>query len=181
MLREGFAKAGQSLDETWLAKQGYEFFLEVYETNLATHTALYPHVSSALDTLAEHGWGLGVCTNKPTRLARLLLKELGILQRFASLIGAGTLFHRKPHPEPLLRTITEAGGIPDRSILIGDTQTDLDTARAANVRVVLVEFGPQGEAVNELAPDAFLSSYQELPEIAERLVGIDHNQARICV
>ncbi len=171
MLRAGLAKAGQPPDGDWVAGDGYRDFLKDYETGLSVHTHLYPGVIKALDELAADGWRLGICTNKPERLARILLEDLGIIFRFLSLIGADTLSVRKPHSRPLLRAITEAGGIRSKSMLVGDTHTDVQTARAAGVPVALVAFGPQGCAAASLRPDAFLESFEQLPDIARQLCG----------
>ena len=170
MLRSGMSKAGLPPDKDWIAADGYEDFLKDYESGLSVHTELYPGVTEALDALAADGWRLGICTNKPERLARLLLEDLGVLARFGSLIGADTLPFRKPHPEPLLRAITEAGGLRSRSFLVGDTDTDVRTARSARVPVTLVAFGPQGNAAGSLDPDALLERFPELPRVAKKLL-----------
>lgn len=170
MLRAGFAKLGATKNEVKINKELYQSFLKVYERGLSAHTKLYPGVTESLDMLISEGWRLGICTNKPERLAILLLKDLGIFSRFTSLIGADTLPLKKPHPVPLLRAITEVGGIKSRSILIGDTETDVKTARAAGVPVFLVSFGPQGAVAQTLNPDNLLEHYLELPRLAAEYI-----------
>ncbi len=54
---------------------------------------------------------------------------------------------------------------------MGDTETDRKTARAAGVPVALVTFGPEGEGVARLAPEALLHHFDDLPDLALRLVG----------
>lgn len=170
LLAEGFKRVKKEIDDQWFTTEGYPSFLRIYEVNLSVHTTLFPDVTSTLDALINGGWRLGVCTNKPERLARLLLTDLGVIDRFGSLIGADTLPTRKPHPEPLLKAISEVGGCPEQSILVGDTDTDVNTARAANVAVVAMALDEEQEGLSlSLGADALLTSYNELPRLAAKL------------
>ena len=144
MLRAGLARAGAATRRRWSAL--YPRLLDVYAAALAVHTRLYDGAEAALDRLEAEGWRLGICTNKPERLARLLLEELGVGGRFAALLGADSLPVRKPDPRHLVETIARAGGEPGRAVLVGDTVSDREAARAAGVPCVLVGFGPEGGA-----------------------------------
>ncbi|PRX37927.1 phosphoglycolate phosphatase [Meinhardsimonia xiamenensis] len=170
MLRLGFQRVLGRVDEARVDAE-YAPFLAAYAEALDTHSRLYPGAAAALEALAGEGCRLGVCTNKPEALAEELLCRLGVRGLFASLIGADTLEVRKPHPRPLLEAIARAGGERARAVLIGDTETDRATAAAAGVPAVLVTFGPEGEAVKALAPEALLRSYGELPAVVARLIG----------
>jgi phosphoglycolate phosphatase len=78
---------------------------------------------------------------------------------------------RKPDPAPYRASVEAVGGQVARSILIGDTETDRKTAAAAGVPSVLVSFGPEGRAIERLAPEALLDHYDDLPGLAVRLLG----------
>ncbi len=169
MLRAGLARRGGTPDEAEIDRL-YPRLLELYRRDLAVHTRLYDGAETALDRLAAAGWRLGVCTNKPEGLAALLLKALGIDGHFAAMLGADSLPFRKPDPRHVLETIARAGGAADRAVLIGDTLTDRDAARAAGIPCVLVGFGPDPGAVAALAPDAIVAHFDELPALLERLV-----------
>ena len=134
-------------------------------------TTLYPGCLDAVEALDRAGYRVGICTNKPEALAVLLMDRLGVLDRFGSLIGADTLATRKPDPAPFLEAVRRAGGDPGMSVLVGDTETDARTARAARVPLILVGFGPEGRAVERLRPDAMLSAYGELGKVVEDLIG----------
>ena len=95
---------------------------------------------------------------------------MGIRGLFASLVGADTLPVRKPDPAPYLLSVEQAGGRVAQSILIGDTETDYRTARAAGVPVVLVTFGPEGSDVARFGPDALIGHFDELPALANLLL-----------
>jgi phosphoglycolate phosphatase len=168
MLRAGLARGtGEDGREV---ERLYPRLLDFYAAALAVHTRLYDGAEAALGRLAARGWRLGICTNKPERLALLLIAELGLARHFAVLLGADSLPVRKPDPRHLLETIARAGGVPERAVLVGDTVTDRETARAAGVPCVLVGFGPEGGAVSALEPEALIAHFDELPEVLERLV-----------
>ncbi len=169
MLRAGLDREGGAWDEA-LVDDLYPRLLAAYEAKLAVETRLFDGATAALDRLAGDGWRLAICTNKPERLAALLVEALGIAGRFGALLGADTLAFRKPDPRHLLETIARVGGDPGRAVLVGDTVTDRDAARAAAVPCVLVGFGPEGEAVAGLEPAAMIGHFDELPAVLERLV-----------
>jgi phosphoglycolate phosphatase len=164
MLRLGFERLGLGGD----VDGQYPQLLAHYAQGLDRQTRLYPGAVAAIEALRAKGWQAAICTNKPAALAEELLRRLGVRDLFASLVGADTLPVRKPDPAPYRLAVAEAGG--GASFLVGDTVTDRDTARAAGVPIVLVAFGPEGEGVARLAPDALLASYDDLPALAETLV-----------
>ena len=169
MLRLGFSRLGAT-DEAEVDAQ-YPVLLAAYEQGIDRHTRLYPGVVDAVEALLAAGFRTGICTNKPAGLAELLMDRLGVRGLFGSLVGADTLPVRKPDPAPYLLSVERAGGAVTRSMLVGDTETDSRTAAAAGVPVALVTFGPEGEGVSRLAPDALLGRFADLPALAERLIG----------
>lgn len=167
MLRLGFSRLGQ-VDEALVDAQ-YPHLLAAYADAIAVHSRMYDGAMDAVETLRLRGFAVGIATNKPERLADLLLRQLGVRDAFASLIGADTLPVRKPDPAHHIAAVRAAGGDVARSILVGDTITDRDTARRAGVPVVLVGFGPAQAQIAALQPDAILHDYADLPDIAARL------------
>jgi len=157
--------------ETALVDRLHAAFLDHYEANIARHTRPYNGLDAALDRFAAAGWAFAVCTNKIESLSRKLLGELGLTGRFAAICGGDTFASRKPHPDHLLETIARAGGVRDRSIMVGDSRTDLDTARAAHVPFVGVSFGYTPVPMADLGPDLLIGSFDDLlPEQAARLI-----------
>ncbi|SOH92351.1 phosphoglycolate phosphatase [Monaibacterium marinum] len=167
MLRLGVQRLG--IDDVIIDEE-YQTLLDHYDAHIDVHTRLYPGVEAALDRLAADDWVLGVCTNKPEALAETLLKKIGIRDRFTAMLGADTLPVRKPNPEHLFETVRRAGGNVDRTVLMGDTITDRDTARNAGVPIVLVGFGPLGADIVDMQPDAILPHYDDLPDLLDRLI-----------
>jgi phosphoglycolate phosphatase len=169
MLRLGFSRVRPGWSEADVDAQ-YPRLLAAYAEDIDRHTVLYPGAVAAVEALRAAGYATGICTNKPEALAETLLTRLGIRGLFASLIGADTLPVRKPDPAPYRAAVAGAGGSVVRSILIGDTETDARTARAAGVPVALVTFGPEGRGVERFAPDALLDHFDTLPALAARLL-----------
>lgn len=169
MLSHGLERVGAYSDDT--VTSYYPMLLEAYAQDIDTHTVFYPGALEAVDALLAAGYGVGICTNKPEALADLLLTRLGVRDRFAALVGADTLPVRKPDPEPLREAARRAGGHPDHCVLIGDSDTDRNTARAAGVPSVLVTFGPSGDDMAALEPEALLHHFDDLPEIVSGLIG----------
>lgn len=169
MLRLGMARLGRDGDaaevDAW-----YPRLLAAYGEGIDRESRLYPGAMDAVAALSAEGWRVGICTNKPAALAEALMQDLDFRSPFAALVGADTLPVRKPDPAPLLETVRRVGGDPRRALLVGDTVTDRDTARAAGMPVVLVGFGPEGRTVERLAPDALLEHYDALQEMVERLL-----------
>ena len=170
LLRAGLERINGARPDEEFVGRTYPAFLGVYEDEIDRHTKLYAGVGGTLERMRGNGWRLGVCTNKPERLARILLSRLGVLGSFDSLVGADTLRVRKPDPEPLLHSIAATGGEPGRSVFVGDTEMDLKTARAASVPIILVSFGPEDSGVARYGPDAMLETFEHLPEVAAGLV-----------
>jgi phosphoglycolate phosphatase len=144
-------------------EQMFQLFLTYYESRIADDSRLYPGVIEALDALAARGDTFAVCTNKIERPAKLLLEKLGVAGRFAFICGQDTFGVAKPDPLPLLRTIQAAQGEITRTLMIGDSKTDIATARAAGIPVIAVDFGYTDRPIEEFAPDRVISHFSELP------------------
>ena len=155
---EGRPAAKPDMDRLFAA------FIEHYAAHIADRSRPYPQVEATLDRLAAQGHRLAVCTNKLEWLSRRLLTALNLTERFATICGQDTFGVMKPDPDVLRQTIQRAGGEPASAVMIGDSGTDVRTARAANVPVIAVDFGYTEVPVATLHPDRIISSYGELPD-----------------
>ena len=170
MLRLGFERRGTPWGESDVDAQ-VPILLKSYEAEILVHSRLYPGAVAAIERLRGDGYATGICTNKPHDLAEMLLARLGVRELFDGVIGADMLPVRKPDPEMLREAVRLSGGEIGRAVLIGDTTTDRETARAAGVPAILVTFGPDGRGVAEFEPEALLSHYDDLPDVVVRLIG----------
>lgn len=163
MLQTGLARIGQL--ETEVVERYYPVLLEAYGAAISVHTRLYPGAMQAISALKALGYAVGICTNKPEHLADQLLLDLGVRNDFDSLVGADTLPVRKPDPEPLFEATRRLGRDPRACVLVGDSDTDRNTARAAGVPSILVTFGPSGDDMAALEPEALIDDFAALPSV----------------
>ncbi|MEZ5790369.1 MAG: HAD-IA family hydrolase [Nitratireductor sp.] len=145
-------------------EQLFDAFLSDYEQNMAVNTVLYDGVEGALERFAKAGWQLAICTNKQEAMARKLVSELGVADYFVAIAGGNTFPVRKPDPRHLTGTVQQAGGNPARTVMVGDSITDISAARAASIPVVAVDFGYSDKPIREYSPDHIISHYDELWE-----------------
>ena len=148
----------------------YHPFLDAYAARIANESVPYEGVIDTLDTLTSQGWIIGVCTNKPEGLALDLLERLDLLHRFGAMIGADTLPVRKPDPAPLFEAIARCGGTPGNSVMIGDTDTDRNTAKAANIPCILTTFGYSAVDVSTLDAEAMIDHFPQLLDTMPKLL-----------
>ena len=123
-----------------------------------------------MERLEARGFGLAVCTNKMEHAAKRLLAELGVADRFRAICGQDTFAVYKPDPGALLGTIGRADGDPKTSIMVGDSITDIATAKAAGVPVIAVDFGYTDKPVDQLGPDRIISHFDDLAAAVDDLV-----------
>lgn len=158
MLRHHCGTHAISLDEAVVEAIIAEF-LAHYGACLPGVSTTYPGVMGIVSILRAEGWKTAICTNKPQHLADRLMEGLGLTQAFDTICGADRFAMRKPDPAHLMLTIEAAGGDPRRAVMVGDSQTDIDTARNAAIPVVAVDFGYSPVPVATLGPDAVISAY----------------------
>ncbi|MGR3434277.1 MAG: HAD-IA family hydrolase [Shimia sp.] len=168
MLRLGFSRVA-GYGEADVDAQ-YQPLLDHYAAHLDVATVFYPGALEAVAALRARGDGVAICTNKPEGLAVELMRRLGASEAFDALVGADTLPVRKPDAAPLREAVLRAGGDPTRCLIVGDTETDLKTARALGCPCILVTFGPDPETIRGLAPDAWLDDYADLAVLTARLI-----------
>ncbi len=168
LLKRGFSYHHQDLNDARCEELFHEF-ISIYETRLADESFLFGGVLAALNRLKEAGYSLAVCTNKGETQARLFLEKMGIVDFFAAICGGDTFEVNKPHPDHLTRTIILAGGNHRYAVLVGDSETDIKTAKAANIPVIAVPFGYTPIPVHELNPDAIISHFDEIDGALEGL------------
>lgn len=169
LMRRGFALAGHPLaseQEAPLLRR----MLDHYEAHIDTYSRPFEGMEAALDVLEAAGARFAVCTNKHTYLAVELLKKLKLDGRFGSIRGADSGPPKKPDAAHLRACIDDMGGDMKKCMMIGDSETDLLTARNAGVPAILFSFGYSEGPITELTPDALLDAYADLPATVENLL-----------
>ncbi|MCI0705271.1 MAG: HAD-IA family hydrolase, partial [Planctomycetia bacterium] len=133
-------------------------YREHHKRVMLTDTRLMPGVAETIPDLARHGLRMGVCSNKRVEFTRELVRALGLGDYFACVLGPDDVGNRpKPDPAMLLEGLTRLNVSPSEAVYVGDMDVDVQTAKAAGVRVWLI---PAISSANEDAvPDRVLSSF----------------------
>lgn len=141
-------------------------FISIYEEAFDL-TTLYPGVSTVLTTLAEAGHRLAICTNKPASPTRAVLRHFGLTTLFPVIVGGDTLPQRKPDPAPLRAAIAALGS--GKSLFVGDSEVDAETAKAAGVPLALFTKGYRAAAVETLGAKIIFDDFAALPPLISHL------------
>ena len=167
MMIEAFKMTGGPMDEARLPAL-IDDYIAHYRKHIAVASRPFPGVEDTLARLKADGARLGVLTNKPQELTDLLLPELDLAKYFDAIHGAGRYGYNKPDARVFHHVVEELGG--GAALMIGDSSTDVATARAANVPVVLVSFGYTPESAHTLGGDIVVDHFADIPAAAKRLL-----------
>jgi phosphoglycolate phosphatase len=164
LIRRAASAHGRPYEDTRLDALT-EAFVEVYASDIARFSQVFDGVEETLRSLAASGARLCVCTNKRTGLSNQLLEAVGLSGHFAAVIGADSVPKAKPDAGHLLAAIQAIGGDPARSLMVGDSISDVGAARNAGAPVILVTFGYTDTPAEQLGADAVISHYSQLPAL----------------
>lgn len=139
-------------------------FVMHYGANIVATSRPFEGVETVTKRLRNRGHKLGICTNKPEALAVKLIAELGLRELFPVILGADSRPYKKPDPRHLFDTIADLGGSEANAVLIGDSETDVKTARAANIPVIAVSFGYTEIPPHDLGADAVIDHFDALEQ-----------------
>jgi phosphoglycolate phosphatase len=145
-------------------------FIDYYAEHIADRSRPFPGLHQALDRLAGHGCRFAVCTNKLEALSIRLLAVLALLPRFEAVCGQDTFGIQKPDARILRQTIERAGGRLEEAVMVGDSATDVRTARNTGIPVVAVTFGYTETPIELTSPDRLINHFDELPEAVFNLL-----------
>jgi phosphoglycolate phosphatase len=164
LLQRAFAARGSATSEVDESK-----YVADYGANFAVDTRPFPGAAEALRQLADGGWIMAVCTNKPATIARDVLTASGLAGFFSAIGGGDSFPSRKPDPAHLRATIAAAGGDLARAVMLGDHRNDILAATGAGVPGVFAAWG-YGPAAMAKGAAAVAHSFAEVPGIVERLL-----------
>jgi phosphoglycolate phosphatase len=171
LITRGLAATG-GLPERFDIEPVYRQFVAYYADHICEASTVFPGLVTLLDRLVAAGVGLGICTNKLEGLSVQLLEALGLRHYFGSVIGPDTLGISKPDPRPFAEAVNRLGLADVEAVMVGDSETDILTARAAGVPVLAVPFGYTPRPVADYAPDAVISHYDQGWDALERLFAL---------
>ena len=168
LIEQAMEAVGRTLQPEELAPL-VDTFLAHYRAHIADTSVLFPGVAETLTALKSGGARLAVLTNKPQELADTLLPLIGIRDYFAEVYGAGRMSYVKPDARIFHDVVRDIGGTDDGAVMIGDSITDLKTARAAGVPCILFSYGYTPIPVRDLGADIVLDDFAALPAALAKL------------
>lgn len=152
--------------EEALFEKACPLFLDLYAVNTSQRSCLYPGVREGLEYMKSAHYVLGCVTNKAAQFTIPLLKDLGIHDDFANIVCGDTLAKKKPDPLPLLHSAEVLGVSPEKSLMLGDSVSDVKAARAAGFQIICMSYGyNHGVDIRESNPDAVIDSMVELKDL----------------
>ena len=145
-------------------------FLDFYGKNTVVKSKLINGVYEFLKWAKSNNIPMGVCTNKQEHLAVDFLKKIKIYDFFDYVAGGNTFEYNKPDPRHLTSTIEIIGGDSRKSIMIGDSETDSNSAKSANIPFILIKDGYTEKKTNEIYHDHLIKDYIGLEKIIEKYI-----------
>ena len=143
-------------------------FIDFYSKNINTKSKLITGVIEFLDWCKNNSISMAVCTNKQEHLSIDLLKKIKIYHFFDYVAGGNTFNHNKPNPKHLTDTIEILGGDINKTLIIGDSETDSNASKAANIPFILIEDGYTEKKTNEIYHDYLAKDFIGLEKIVEK-------------
>jgi phosphoglycolate phosphatase len=170
LIERAVTRLGAHSSDSELLLERFHSHYERIHTHEQIRTRAYPGVAEGLAVLRGMGLRLAVVTNKPEAASTALLTRLSLKQWIGVVIGGNGVRHRKPHPEPLLAACSRLAVAPADALMVGDSLTDVQAARAAGLRVVCVPYGyNEGADPRTLPCDAFVESIADLPALVRAI------------
>jgi phosphoglycolate phosphatase len=168
MLGEAFARTG-TRPTPERVEALIDRFIVHYRDRLVDESRPYPGVEDTLAALKRDGARMAVLTNKPEEMAVPLLRALDLTQYFEAIHGAGRYSYMKPDPRVLHHVLDELGGDRGHAVMIGDSPTDVATARAGGIPVIVLSYGYSPTPPHELGADALIDGFSQIPTTVARL------------
>jgi phosphoglycolate phosphatase len=150
-------------------ERGLAFFLDYYAHHLLDNTIAYPGVREALEGLGNRK--LAILTNKPTRLSRGIIEGLGLASYFFEIYGGDSFPLKKPHPMGIETLMSRAAIPAEKTLMVGDSDTDVLTGRNAGVWTCGVTYGFGPQALEEAGPDLLVDNLRDLPPLLDGRAG----------
>jgi phosphoglycolate phosphatase len=143
------------------------YFLDYYREHKLDHTYVYPGVFASLDSLRAEPAGtqraMAVLTNKPIGPSLAICEALGLSPYFFRIYGGNSFATKKPDPEGLFALMQEAGVTAQETLMIGDSDVDILTARNAGVWSIGCSYGLSPHTLEAVPPDCLVDSPADWP------------------
>jgi len=172
LIERGFRARGVEMNADSLDEELLDAFLSYYDAHSADLTKIYPGAYQLLESLAASHVKVGLCTNKPTEAAREILASFQIDDYFDSIVGGTSGFAKKPDPAGMNACLAELGVSADQALYVGDSSTDVKTARNAGLPVIVMSYGYERTPADQLGADLVIDSFIELPAAINKMKAV---------
>jgi phosphoglycolate phosphatase len=171
LISQAFKQTGAPVDPGRLEGL-FDDFLTDYGSHVAAASRPFPGVVETLERLKSDGVRMAVLTNKPHGPTKMLVEQLGLERYFGAVFGQGYKSYLKPDPRLFDDVLAELGGRGSGAVMIGDSITDVETARAGAAPVILMSYGYTPEPAASLGADLVLDDFRDVPAAGRRLLGM---------
>ena len=161
-------KEFSQVDDGKIKKEMVTEFIDFYGKNIVKESKLINGVKDFLKWSKENKISMGICTNKPEHLAVDLLKQIKIYDFFEYVAGGNTFDYCKPDPRHLTNVIEIMQGDIKKSIMIGDSESDANAAKAADIPFILLEDGYTEKNANEIPHDHLIRDFIGIEKIVHK-------------
>ena len=143
-------------------------FVNFYGKNIVNESTLVTGVKDFLIWCKEQNISMAVCTNKQEHLSNDLLKKIGIYDFFEYVAGSDTFDYCKPDPKHLTNVVEILDGDVKKTIMIGDSETDANAAKAAEIPVILLENGYTEKNTTEIYHNHLIKNFTGVEKIIKK-------------
>ena len=143
-------------------------FVNFYGKNIVNESTLVNGVKDFLIWCKEQNISMAVCTNKQEHLSNDLLKKIGIYDFFEYVAGSDTFDYCKPDPRHLTNVVEILDGDVKKTIMIGDSETDANAAKAAEIPVILLENGYTEKNTTEIYHNHLIKDFIGIEKIISK-------------
>ena len=161
-------KEFSQINDQKIKKEMVKEFIDYYGKNISVESNLVKGVLEFLNWAKKNNISMGVCTNKQEYLSVKLLKEIKIYDYFEFIAGSDTFDYCKPDPRHLTNVIDIMQGDVKKSLMIGDSETDAESAKAAGIPFILLEDGYTEKKVSEIYHDYLVKNFVNIEEIISK-------------
>ena len=158
----------KKIDDEKIKSKMVDEFIDYYGKNIAVESKLLPGVLEFLKWCKKNNISMAVCTNKTEHLAVDLLKKIKVYDYFEYVAGYNTFDYCKPDPRHLTNVIEIIQGELNKSIMIGDSETDSESAKAAGLPFILVEDGYTDRTINEIYHNHLIKDFNGIDQIINK-------------
>ena len=158
----------KKIDDEKIKSKMVDEFIDYYGKNIAVESKLLPGVLEFLKWCKKNNISMAVCTNKTEHLAVDLLKQINVYDYFEYVAGYNTFDYCKPDPRHLTNVIEIIQGELNKSIMIGDSETDSESAKAAGLPFILVEDGYTDKTIDEIYHNHLIKNFNGIEQIINK-------------